>query len=235
MDGRVSSGIHREQRIERHAHALKQTSIFSLDLNSRVVKKISPKNGVYKKPVVSPDNQNIAFLGTESRDYSSVAFDLWIYSNTSARRLTDDLSSTPDEVIWTSNQSLVINVDERGSRRLKSINTKSAKIRDVDPSFKDQFFLSSVQGKKLVGTIATPNRPAEVAIFSKGEYLKLTDFNELLLTQYQLGKPKKLITTRSTGSTYRDGISSLRTSLNKKIPPHFDYSRWSPCDVSTSI
>ena len=34
----------------------KQTNIFSLDLNSRVVETISPKNGVYTKPVVSPNS-----------------------------------------------------------------------------------------------------------------------------------------------------------------------------------
>ena len=190
----------------------KQTNIFSLDLNSRVVETISPKNGVYTKPVVSPDSQKIAFLGTESRDYSSVAFDLWIHSNNSARKITEGLSSTPDEVFWTSNQTLVINLDEKGSKRLKSINTKSARIKDLDPSFKDQFFLSSAQGKKLVGTLATADRPAEVAILKDRKYIKLTQFNELLLNQYQLGETKEI--------NY-DSVDGLKIQGWYILPPDF--------------
>ncbi|MBA58339.1 MAG: peptidase S9 [Gammaproteobacteria bacterium] len=166
----------------------KQTSIFSLHLGTKEVNRISPLKGVYTRPEISKNGKKISFLGHSSRDFSSNAFDLWVYSNDLSRRITTNLSSTPSKTVWLSDNEIVLNLDEKGSRKLKLVDIRNSKTRDLGNNFKDQFFLASAYGKKLIGTLATADRPSEIAIFNGKSFEKITKFNELLLNQYELGK-----------------------------------------------
>ena len=58
--------------------AWKQSSVFTMDVNSKKVKKISPDKGAYTSPKSSGDGK-IVFLGHPTTEYSSVAFDVYLH------------------------------------------------------------------------------------------------------------------------------------------------------------
>ena len=73
----------------------KQSSIFTLNVNTKSIQKISPKDGVYTSPKASLDGEKIVFTGHPDKKYSSVAFDIWLHENKKNKVLTNDLSASP--------------------------------------------------------------------------------------------------------------------------------------------
>ena len=64
----------------------KQTAVFTLDVDTKEITKISPESGVYNSPKPSADGK-IAFLGHPSKDYSYVAFDVYLSDGKQTKKL----------------------------------------------------------------------------------------------------------------------------------------------------
>ena len=78
----------------------KQSSIFTLNVNTKSIQKISPEDGVYTSPKASLDGEKIVFTGHPDKKYSSVAFDIWLHENKKNKVLTNDLSASPRRLEW---------------------------------------------------------------------------------------------------------------------------------------
>ena len=83
----------------------KQTAVFTLEVDTKEITKISPKSGVYNSPKPWSDGK-IAFLGHPSKDYSYVAFDVYLSDGKQTKKLTKDLSATPRELFWLNEKEL---------------------------------------------------------------------------------------------------------------------------------
>ena len=169
----------------------KQTAVFVFNTKKSEYRKISP-NGVFSSPRASIDGKKIIFIGHPSRDYSSVAFDVWIHESGRSKQLTKNLSSSPRELLWLNNESALLNIDEKGAAKIFELNTSSGKMKELLGNFKDQFYLSSTSNGSLYGVYSNPDRPGEIASINKGELNVLSEFNELVLSQYNLGKTHEI-------------------------------------------
>jgi dipeptidyl aminopeptidase/acylaminoacyl peptidase len=199
----------------------KQSGIFLLDIKNKKLEKISNKEGVYMTPKASRDGKKIAFIGHPSTDYSSVAHDVYIRDTTTGKNklVTKNLSSSPKSLFWLSSSQLAFDLDERGSSKIMQLNTDNLRLSELISGFKEQFFLSSANQGDLYGTYVTSNRPGEVASIKNTKLERLTEFNELVLGQYDLGK------THEVNYQAPDGTQIQGWYIT---PPNFDESKTYP-------
>ena len=197
----------------------KQTGVFTLNIKNKKLTKISPKEGVFSTPKGSEDGTKIVYLGHPNTEYSSVAFDVWIHSKNKNKVLTNNLPSSPGELFWLSNNQIAFDIDERGSSKIMELNINTKELNEVISDFNDQFYLSSTANSTYYGVYANSMRPGEVASVSNGSIKKLTEFNELILNQYDLGKTTE-INYRSADNTQIQGwyITPPNFDKNKKYP-----------------
>tara|TARA_B110000503_G_C7162794_1_gene420465 strand:- start:164 stop:2149 length:1986 start_codon:yes stop_codon:yes gene_type:complete len=167
----------------------KQSSIFLLNIKDRKLEKISDAKGVFTSPKASPDGEKIVFSGHPSKNYSSVANDIYIrdVAREKNKLLTKNLSSSPKNLFWLKENEVVFELDHRGSAKIMKLNLDTSKLSDVIPGFKDQFFLSSTYQDTLYGVYINSEKPAEVASINDVTIEKMTQHNELVMSQYNLG------------------------------------------------
>jgi len=197
----------------------KQTSILSLNISTTKLNKISPEEGVYTGAKVSVDKKTIAFLGHDSKDYSSVAFDVFLQSNGKQKKLTKNLPATPRELFWISPDEIVFSVDSRGAAKVMSLNTKNAKLSEVIPDFKHQFVLNSTHKDLMYGVYANDKRPNEISVINGNSLEKITSLNELVLAQYDLGETQEINYKAPDGTKIQGWYIT---------PPEFDPSKKYP-------
>jgi len=199
----------------------KQSGVFLLNIKNKKLEKISNKDGVFMTPKASTDGKKIAFIGHPSKDYSSVAHDVYLRDITTGRnkKLTENLSSSPKNLFWLSENQLAFDLDERGSSKVMQLNTDNLKLSERISGFAEQFFLSSTNKEDLYGTYITSDRPGEIAVVKKTKLESLTEFNELILGQYDLGK------THEINYQAPDGTSIQGWYIT---PPNFDKDKTYP-------
>lgn len=196
----------------------KQSAIFTLEVNSKKLLKVSPVKGVYTSPKPSSEGR-IAFLGHPSKDYSYVAFDIYVNDGEATKKLTSNLSATPRELFWLNDKELAFSIDDHGASKVMLLDVLSGKLSEKMNNFKDQFYLSSVHKERLFGTYANAKRPAELSVIDNQGMNKLSSFNEVALGQYELGN--------TTEINYKspDGMDIQGWYIT---PPNFDKSKKYP-------
>ena len=197
----------------------KQSAVFTLNIENKKLSKISPEDGVYLSPKSSKNGDKIAFLGHPSKNYSSVAFDVWLHENNKNKLLTKDLPSTPGELFWNGINELIFDIDDRGSSKLISLNVSNKNLNKVIEDFNEQFYLSSVTENTFYGIYSNSNRPGEIATISNGSLNKLSEFNELILAQYSLGDTTEINYEAPDGTPIQGWYIT---------PPDFDKSKKYP-------
>jgi len=197
----------------------KQSAVFLLDTATKELQQISPQGGVFNSPKSSNDGK-IAFLGHPSTDYSSVAFDVYLSKKGSeAKVLTSDLSATPGELFWLSNNELAFDIDDHGASKAMKLNVMTSRLSEVIPNFKEQFNLASVNQGVLYGTYANDQRPSEVASLQGVNIEQLTEFNEVVLSQYSLGETVEINYQAPDGTDVQGWYI---------LPPDFDVKKKYP-------
>ena len=196
----------------------KQSAIFTLGISSKKLSKISPTEGVYNSPKASSEGK-IAFLGHPSKDYSYVAFDVYLKDGNATKKLTSSLSATPRELFWLNDKELAFSIDNHGTSKVMLLDISSGTLSEKISNFKEQFYLSSVHDNSLFGTYANAKRPAELSVIDARGMNKLSSFNEVALGQYELGN--------TTEINYKspDGMDIQGWYIT---PPNFDKSKKYP-------
>ena len=196
-----------------------QTAIFVLNTKNKELSKISPETGVFTSPKVSKDGKKIVFIGHPNLEYIDLALDIWINHKNNNKVLTNNLSSSPGELFWLSDDKVVFHMDERGSSKLIELDVINQDIKEVIPKFNEQFYLSSVSNQSLYGVYANAKRPGEIASVNKSKLNKLTEFNELILSQYNLGETTEINYMSPDGTKIQGWyITPPNFDENKKYP-----------------
>jgi len=196
-----------------------QTAIFVLNTKNKELNKISPETGVFTSPKVSKDGKKIVFIGHPNLEYIDLALDIWINHKNNNKVLTNNLSSSPGELFWLSDDKVVFHMDERGSSKLIELDVINQDIKEVIPKFNEQFYLSSVSNQSLYGVYANAKRPGEIASVNKSKLNKLTEFNELILSQYNLGETTEINYMSPDGTKIQGWyITPPNFDENKKYP-----------------
>ena len=196
-----------------------QRAIFVLNTKNKELSKISPETGVFTSPKVSKDGKKIVFIGHPNLEYIDLALDIWINHKNNNKVLTNNLSSSPGELFWLSDDKVVFHMDERGSSKLIELDVINQDIKEVIPKFNEQFYLSSVSNQSLYGVYANAKRPGEIASVNKSKLNKLTEFNELILSQYNLGETTEINYMSPDGTKIQGWyITPPNFDENKKYP-----------------
>ena len=196
-----------------------QTAIFVLNTKNKELDKISPETGVFMSPKASKDGEKIVFIGHPSLDYIDLALDVWINHKKNNKVLANNLSSSPGELFWVSDDKVVFHIDERGSSKLIELDVNNLDMKEVIPRFNEQFYLSSVSNQSLYGVYANAKRPGEIASVNKSKLNKLTEFNELILSQYNLGETTEINYMSPDGTKIQGWyITPPNFDKNKKYP-----------------
>ena len=197
----------------------KQSEIFELNIEKKKLTKLSPEGGVFTSPKISPDGDLVAFIGNPNRDFSSVAFNIYTVKNNRTKVHTKNLSASPENLFWLSKTKLAFEVDERGSANIKILDIQRSSVSDVLNKFKDQFYLTSTNENKLFGVYATSLRPGELATIEDGKIEILSEFNEIVLSQYALGKTNEINYQAPDGTDVQGWYI---------VPPDFDKNKKYP-------
>ena len=197
----------------------KQSEIFELNIEKKKLTKLSPEGGVFTSPKISPDGDLVAFIGNPNRDFSSVAFNIYTVKNNRTKVHTKNLSASPENLFWLSKTKLVFEVDERGSANIKILDIQRSSVSNVLNKFKDQFYLTSTNENKLFGVYATSSRPGELATIEDGKIKVLSEFNEIVLSQYSLGKTNEINYQAPDGTDVQGWYI---------VPPDFDKNKKYP-------
>ena len=197
----------------------KQSEIFELNIEKKKLTKLSPEGGVFTSPKISPDGDLVAFIGNPNRDFSSVAFNIYTVKNNRTKVHTKNLSASPENLFWLSKTKLAFEVDERGSANIKILDIQRSSVSDVLNKFKDQFYLTSTNENKLFGVYATSLRPGELATIEDGKIKVLSEFNEIVLSQYSLGKTNEINYQAPDGTDVQGWYI---------VPPDFDKNKKYP-------
>ena len=197
----------------------KQSEIFELNIEKKKLTKLSPDGGVFTSPKISPDGDLVAFIGNPNRDFSSVAFNIYTVKNNRTKVHTKNLSASPENLFWLSKTKLAFEVDERGSANIKILDIQRSSVSNVLNKFKDQFYLTSTNENKLFGVYATSSRPGEVATIEDGKIKVLSEFNEIVLSQYSLGKTNEINYQAPDGTDVQGWYI---------VPPDFDKNKKYP-------
>ena len=197
----------------------KQSEIFELNIEKKKLTKLSPDGGVFTSPKISPDGDLVAFIGNPNRDFSSVAFNIYTVKNNRTKVHTKNLSASPENLFWLSKTKLAFEVDERGSANIKILDIQRSSVSNVLNKFKDQFYLTSTNENKLFGVYATSLRPGELATIEDGKIKVLSEFNEIVLSQYSLGKTNEINYQAPDGTDVQGWYI---------VPPDFDKNKKYP-------
>ena len=197
----------------------KQSEIFELNIEKKKLTKLSPDGGVFTSPKISPDGDLVAFIGNPNRDFSSVAFNIYTVKNNRTKIHTKNLSASPENLFWLSKTKLAFEVDERGSANIKILDIQRSSVSNVLNKFKDQFYLTSTNENKLFGVYATSLRPGELATIEDGKIKVLSEFNEIVLSQYSLGKTNEINYQAPDGTDVQGWYI---------VPPDFDKNKKYP-------
>ena len=197
----------------------KQSEIFELNIEKKKLTKLSPDGGVFTSPKISPDGDLVAFIGNPNRDFSSVAFNIYTVKNNRTKVHTKNLSASPENLFWLSKTKLAFEVDERGSANIKILDIQRSSVSNVLNKFKDQFYLTSTNDNKLLGVYATSSRPGELATIEDGKIKVLSEFNEIVLSQYSLGKTNEINYQAPDGTDVQGWYI---------VPPDFDKNKKYP-------
>ncbi len=197
----------------------KQSEIFELNIEKKKLTKLSPDGGVFTSPKISPDGDLVAFIGNPNRDFSSVAFNIYTVKNNRTKIHTKNLSASPENLFWLSKTKIAFEVDERGSANIKILDIQRSSVSNVLNKFKDQFYLTSTNENKLFGVYATSSRPGELATIEDGKIKVLSEFNEIVLSQYSLGKTNEINYQAPDGTDVQGWYI---------VPPDFDKNKKYP-------
>jgi dipeptidyl aminopeptidase/acylaminoacyl peptidase len=187
----------------------RNSNLYSVDLASGTIKRLTPKPGTWTSPAISPDGKMIAFAGYDSTRKSYKTSELYFASiDGSGQRLASgDLDRDVNGIIWAPDGSGVyFTVADKGTSNVHFVST-SGQRRQVTQG-NHMLALSSVaKNGTAVGTKAAAHEPGDIVTFSltrAGEPTRLTNVNGDVLGRVKLGQVEE-IWYQSSGGTKVQG------------------------------
>jgi dipeptidyl aminopeptidase/acylaminoacyl peptidase len=218
------------RRVDADYHPLR-AGLFRLDLENGELLTLVEMDGPAVSPQVSPDGRLIAFRSFEDRSLAYHQHELYVVdlAGGGLRRLVPGLDRDIDEIRWASNsRGIYFQYDDTGVTKVG--------LADLQGGFRE--IVAGVGGTaigrpyaggsysvsrsgQVAFTLASPQRPAEVAVTDRrGQARRLTALNENLLGQRMVGEVEEIWYESSV-----DGVPIHGWIIK---PPGFDPARRYP-------
>ncbi|GHE78673.1 S9 family peptidase [Thalassotalea profundi] len=207
------------------------SDLFSIDINTLKVTKLTDMSGPERSPQMSPDGKKIAFVGNEDNGKSNQLSQLYVMNvdGSDIENLTSNLDRSVGEITWADNgKGLYFSYDDMAKKNVAYVSL-SGKISNITSNlggtslgrpYTSGDYDVTPKGS-VVYTASTGNRPADLAIVSKkGKVKQLTDLNGDVFDHKTVNKPE-LMTLKSSVDN-RDLQAWIVT------PPNFDANKKYP-------
>jgi acylaminoacyl-peptidase len=178
------------------------TEIYEVALADRRIRALTDRRGPDHAPVVSPDGQNVAYLGFDDRrqGHQNTLLYLMDRDGKNPRPLTAKLDRSARAPAWSSDSSgIYFLYDDRGTTRVGFVSRDGELqevAKDVGGTNLSRPYASgafSASGGMVAFTVTAPDRPAEVAVARPGAALRrLSSLNEGLFADRALSGAEEI-------------------------------------------
>ena len=180
------------------------SEIYEVSIADCTIKTLTDRNGPDHNPALSPDGQQIAYVGFDDRYQGYQVTRLYVMkrNGTESRVVTQNLDRDVETPIWSKDGSGVyFKYDERGNTKIAfttldgKIQTLANDLGGVSPSrpYSGGSFTVSIDSR-FAYTHTHPDHPADVATGRKGstEAKRITRLNDALFTFKELGQTEEI-------------------------------------------
>lgn len=187
---------------EDHEFDPRNSEIYRLTLAGGSVEPLTARQGPDHSPVVSPDGGMIAFSGFDDRYQGYQVTRLYVMNSDGSglKDLTPTLDRDVAEVQWEGNgNGLYFQYDESGETKIGHV-ALSGKVRTITdglgglslgrPYSAASFTVS--ENNRMAYTLGNTLHPSDLAVWSKGEYKRLTAINDDLFSFRELGQIEEM-------------------------------------------
>ncbi|MEO1251962.1 MAG: S9 family peptidase [Pseudomonadota bacterium] len=207
-----------------------EAEIWRVDIASGEMTALTDRVGPDAAPEVSPNGELIAYLGFDDQGTSNHQLDVYVMNadGSNKRGLTDSFDRSIDNVAWDSNDSLIVQYDDRGRTYLARMTLDGARdalVRDVSgvsigrPYTSGQF--STNDGGAIAYTSGRSDRPSDIAVkIGEAPAKRLTRLNDDILAQFDAAPAERFTWQSSAGGMEIEGWLVY--------PPDFDESETYP-------
>jgi acylaminoacyl-peptidase len=207
-----------------------ESDVYSLDIASGAISRLTTRNGQEDQPSLSPDGRRLAYVGFDDREQGYQVTELYVANadGSNPRSLTASLDRDVRDPQWGGSGAIYFLFDDRGVTKLGRVSASGGGVTtlmthiggtDVGRPYTSGAFSVNDSGR-YAATITSPQRPADVFIGSGGGQRRLTALNDELLGGKNI-PPAEELHVRSAA----DGRDVQAWIVR---PPDFDASRRYP-------
>lgn len=166
-----------------------EADIYSLDITSGAVTRLTTRDGPENSPVVSPDGRRIAYVGFDDRRQGYQVSELYVANadGSNPRSITASLDRDVVDPQWAGNGAIYFLFDDQGMTKLGRVGPNGGRVTtvlsniggtDLGRPYTSGSYSVNASGR-YVATVTSPTRPSDL-MMSNGRHL--TALNEDLFT-----------------------------------------------------
>lgn len=207
-----------------------ESDLYRIDVETGELQRLTKRKGPDHDPVISPDGKLVAYLGFDDTGKPYQGSHLYVLDldGGHSRELTTDFDFDIEDPGWDGNRGLYFHYDDAGTSRIGWIGARGGAVKAIADDFGGTAMgrpypggAMSVADGQVAYTRGTSERPADVAVVSKGGKSRvLTNLNGNLLGHKRLG-----VITPITVKSSADGREIGAWVVT---PPGFDANRKYP-------
>src|SRR5262245_7499146 len=205
--------------------------VYEVRLEDRSINQLTDRKGPDGDPAVSPDGRTIAYLGFDDKYQGYQVTQLYVMNRdgSNARMLTGSLDRDISNPVWEADgRRIYFSYDDQGITKV-GVTTLNGAVEtiasgvggtDLGRPYASGSFTVGRNGSVAL-TATTPNRPADVAMVSRGGKARLlTSLNEDLFGHRQLGAAEAI--------SYESSADKRKIQAWIVKPPNFEASKKYP-------
>jgi dipeptidyl aminopeptidase/acylaminoacyl peptidase len=200
------------------------SEIYAVDLTTLEIKPLTDRKGPDGNPTVSPNGAWIAYSGYDDKMYTNHVSSLYVMDKNGggARALAGNLMSSPQNVIWaTDNSGVYFSVEEKGSSHVYFAPTSGA-ARQITSGVHILNAVSVANNGQAAAIRASFQEPGSVVTFNLKDAMKMTklvDVNTDVLANVKLGDAEELwFTSKDSWKVQGWLIKPANFEAGKKYP-----------------
>ena len=183
-------------RVEDAEHEWRQSDIYSVNVASGAITRLTDRSGPDGSPVPSPDGRLIAYTGNDLTTDTYITRKIYVMNRdgSNSRMVSEGFDRQASGMTWAEDGSgLYLNVSSEGTRNVYFASVGGG----VTPVTEGNHMLSvsSIEAGLAVGTRSDPHSPGDLVSFrldDPGSITRLTDVNYDVLTGVALGEVEEI-------------------------------------------
>jgi acylaminoacyl-peptidase len=211
-------------RIPDADYNLEGGDIYAYSIEDGSVKQLTHRKGPDSDPVPGPDGKKIAYVGHDWKFQSYTVNHLYVMDadGSNPKNLTPLLNLDVRAPHWSwDGKTIYFLVEEKGNSQLYSVDVDAGTSKQVTTGVQQLGPTFTVANNQMVATVrSTPEQPGDLVVLpayrDNAQSTRLTNVNESLMSQYQLGKVEELNFDSFDGKPMQGWIIK---------PPDFDPSK----------